>query len=157
MLRCARYGSNKKCTGTLDAELVFLYPLGSAGHVVHSGVSGARNIATLFFMLRWARCSFHKNRARTRDAEVVFSHLVRYVDHVVHSGASGPQNVDILFFMLWWVWYGFNKKRIKTRDTELVFFASIGICGSRSAFQRVRDTKGRYTIFHARVGPVRFS
>jgi hypothetical protein len=33
-------------------------------------------------------------------------------------------------------------------------FLSIGICGSRSAFQCIRGTKRRCTIFYAQVGPV---
>jgi hypothetical protein len=35
-----RYGFNKKCVGTRYAKLVFLYPVGSKDHVVHSRVSG---------------------------------------------------------------------------------------------------------------------
>jgi hypothetical protein len=31
---------------------MFLHPVGSAGHVVHSGAFGARDINAIFFMLR---------------------------------------------------------------------------------------------------------
>jgi hypothetical protein len=50
----------------------FLHPVGSAGLVMHSSVSEARNVETLFFMLRWDRYGFHNNRAGTHCAEPVF-------------------------------------------------------------------------------------
>jgi hypothetical protein len=40
MLRWDRYGFDNKRVGARYAELVVLHPVGSAGHVVHSGASG---------------------------------------------------------------------------------------------------------------------
>jgi hypothetical protein len=56
--------STKKHVGALYAKLVFLHPVGSVGHVVHSGVYRARNVEALFFLLRWDQNGFHKKAHR---------------------------------------------------------------------------------------------
>jgi hypothetical protein len=88
MLRWARCDFQKKHTRTRYAELVFLHPVGYAGHVVHYSAFGLRNINALFFILRWAQCGLHKNRVRTRYTKLVFLHQVGSAGHVVHSYVS---------------------------------------------------------------------
>jgi hypothetical protein len=64
--------------------------MGFIGHVVHSGVSGPRNVDPLFFLLGWDWYGFDKKQVGRCYAELVFLHPVRPVGHVVHSGASRP-------------------------------------------------------------------
>jgi hypothetical protein len=68
MLEWSQCDFNKKRTGTHYVEIVFLNPVKSAGHIVHSGESMAQNMITLFFMLRWDWYGFNKKRAGTHYA-----------------------------------------------------------------------------------------
>jgi hypothetical protein len=79
---------------------VFFHPVGSAGHIMPTGASGARNVDALFFMLGWDWYGFNKKRTGTRYTELMFLHLEGSAGHVVHSGVSGAQNVDALFFKM---------------------------------------------------------
>jgi hypothetical protein len=53
-------------------EHVILQLEGYAGHVMHFGASGARNVNALFFKLMWDPYGFHKKRAETHYAELLF-------------------------------------------------------------------------------------
>jgi hypothetical protein len=68
-----------------------------AGHIVHSGVSGARNINAIFFILGWDRYGFDKKHAEASYTKIVFLHPVGSVGHLVLSVASGTRNVNTLF------------------------------------------------------------
>jgi hypothetical protein len=72
MLRCVRCGIHKKYDVIRYAELMFLHPIGSIDHVVHSGASRPQNVDVLVFMLRWEMCCFYKKYTRTNYIELVF-------------------------------------------------------------------------------------
>jgi hypothetical protein len=116
MLRWDWYGFHKKCVGSHYAELVFLNPVGSTGHVVHCGAFEVRNFDTLYFILEWDWCSFHKKRIGTSYVKLVCLHPVGYTGHVLRSRASGA-----LFFMLVWDRYTIHKKRAGSCYAELGF------------------------------------
>jgi hypothetical protein len=136
------------------SQTCVLDPVGSVGHVVHCGASGAQNVDALFFLLGWDRYRFQKKRVETRYSKLVFLHLVGYAGHVVHSSASSVQNINTLYFMLVWDRYRFQKKHDGTRYIKLVFLDPVEYCESRSALWCVWDAKCRCTIFLARVGQV---
>jgi hypothetical protein len=81
---------HKKRIGIRYTELVYLHPVESVGHVVHSRAFRARNLEAIFFILGWARCGFYKKRAGTRCVELVFLDPVGSAGHIHDSGAYGP-------------------------------------------------------------------
>jgi hypothetical protein len=108
---------------------VFLHPVGSAGHIVHSGGSGVRNVDAIFFNLEWDLYGYDKIRIRTHYAELVFLHPVGSAGEVVHFDVSGERNIDALIFMLGWARCGFHKKHTGKRYAEHVFFHPVGSAG----------------------------
>jgi hypothetical protein len=154
LARVGWYGFRKKRTEIRDDELLFLHLLGYVGHVAHFGVSGARHIDTLFFMLSWAQCGLHKKHGGTHDAELVFfaSGVIYGSRSAIRCVRATKRRCTIFHAQVGQV----RIRQIALWDTchQTFVFVSIRICGSSSGFRCVRDTKRRHTIFHARVGPV---
>jgi hypothetical protein len=158
-------------------EVVFLHPVGSTGHVVHSGASGTRNVNALFFMLEWDRYGFHIKCPGKKCQRIIFHAgvgLVRIPQKArwdtlcrtcvfATGGISGSLTAfwcvwgmkrRHTFFMMLWDQYGFEKKtRYDTLHRPCVF-ASGGIWGSHNAFWCIRGVKRQCTIFHAPMGSV---
>jgi hypothetical protein len=113
MLRWVWCCFHKKQAGTRYAELVFLHPVRSVGHIVHFGAQGAQNVDALFSLLRWALCDFQKMHTVTRSA-------FRCIQNV---------QCHALFSMLGWARCGFHKKHSETRYAELVVLHPVGSVG----------------------------
>jgi hypothetical protein len=123
----------QKCFGTTYHKLVFLHPLVSAGHVVHSGTSATQNINAQCFMLGWDLCGFHKKRVGTSYIELLFLHLVAYAGHVVHPGRETLMH----YFSSLCVTGTDSTKSELGHVTPNFYFAPGCICGSRSALRCV--------------------
>jgi hypothetical protein len=125
--RVIQHGSHKMRDMTCYTELVFLYPVRLAAHVVRSGESGAQIIDTICFILRRASSGPHKKCVRSRYGELVFLHAVRSVCHIVRSGASRPQNVNTLCFILGWVRCGSHKMVLGHATMNLCFYIRLDL------------------------------
>jgi hypothetical protein len=66
---------------------VFLHPIGSTGHVMHSGAFG-HEMSLHYYSSSGGTGIDLTESARTHYAELVFLHPVRSVGHVVHSSVS---------------------------------------------------------------------
>jgi hypothetical protein len=150
MLMWDRYRFQKRRIGTHYAELVFMHPVGYAGHLVHCGAFGACNIDVLFFLLGWDWYEFHKMRRDTRCRTCVFAiggicgsrraFLCLRRAKRRHTSFRAREGLVLL-----------PQKVHQDKLRQTCVFASSGICGSRSAFRCIRGAKCRCTIFHAHV------
>jgi hypothetical protein len=129
---------------TSYAKHVFLHPVGSASHVVHSDASWAWNGNTLFFIIGWDQYGFGKKCVGTSYVEHMFLYLVESAGHVVHSGASGHKMATHYFSCSGGIGTVLTKSKMGHVMPNLCF-ASYGICGSRSAFCCIQ---GRETLTH---------
>jgi hypothetical protein len=99
MLGRDRYGFHKKHTGTHYGKLVFLHPVGSAGHVVHSACPGCETSKQSF------SCSGGSGIDSTKSMTGhVTSNLCFYIRWDLQAQrafcVSRVRNVDALFFIL---------------------------------------------------------
>jgi hypothetical protein len=147
-----RFRFDKKRAGTRYIEHVFLHPVVSVGHVVHSGVSVGRYVDARFFLLGWDRVRIQQkfNRDTLRRTSVSASGGI-CGSHRAFRSVQGVKHRHTIFH----AWVGPVQIQQKARwDTlrRTCVFASGGICRSRSANLCVRGMKHRCTIFHARGG-----
>jgi hypothetical protein len=146
--------STEKHVRTCYDELMFLHPVGSAGHVVYSSASGARNVNTIFFMLRWDWYGFHKKLLETRTMNFVFAFGGIYVSRCAFQCAWATKRQCTICHAR----VGPEPSPQEAHwDTiqQTCIFPSGGICGSRSVFRLcVWGAKHQITIFLAPVGLV---
>jgi hypothetical protein len=153
MLGWDRYGFDKKHIVTPNAELVFLHPVVSPGHIVHFGASGARNIDALYFMLRCDWCDFHKKRVGQVTSNLCF--CIRWDMWVTYCIQVHPRREISMHYFSCSCGTGTNFVKSALGHVTLnLCFAFSRISGSRSALRCIQGANHRHTIFLARVGPV---
>jgi hypothetical protein len=152
MIRWAWCSFQKKCTGTHYSELVFLHPLGSVGHIVHSGASGPQNIDAPFLCLGGTSTDSIKSALGHVMLNLCFSIWWDLWSRSAFWCVRGVKRRRTIFHDQVGR-YGFHKKCIETRYSELVFLDTVGYAG-HVVNSGVRATKHGCSIFNARVGLV---
>jgi hypothetical protein len=138
---------HKKRVKTCYAELLFLHPEGSAGHVVHFGVSRVRNIDALFFMLGWKRYGFDKS---------VSGHVTLNFYFCIQGDLRVPYLIPVRLGFKTSSHYfsclgGIDRHSTKAHRETLCrtcAFPSGGIWGSCGAFRCDWGAKHQRNIFH---------
>jgi hypothetical protein len=128
MLGGAQCNFHLKCVRTRYVELVFLHPVGSAGHVLHCGASEKRNVEALFLGSPGTVMGFIKRPPGHVTPNLCFASSGIF-GHVLHFGVSGSRNVNTLFFMLESAQCNFHKKCAGTRYVIFVFLHPMGSVG----------------------------
>jgi hypothetical protein len=110
-----------------DTELVFLHPLWSACHVVHSSASRAWKVAALFFILGWARCGSHKKHSKiTLRWTCAFASDRIYGSHNAFLCVWGKKHQRTIFYAhVGPVWIS---QKTVAHITSNLCFCTIGIC-----------------------------
>jgi hypothetical protein len=126
MLGWYRYRFHEKHTGTRYVELVFLHPVGSTGHVVHSARPGCETSEHYFSCLGGSGMDSKKHNG-THYVELVFLHL---------AGSAGMESILCVWGAKCWCTFFFalvgpvwipQKARRDTLHQTFVF-ASGGFC-----------------------------
>jgi hypothetical protein len=117
--------------------------MGSAGHVVHSGVSGAWNMITLFFVLKCDWYRFDKRSIGTHYAKLVFFQSAGICGSY---SAFGAWNINTLFFIRRWAQCGFYKRHNGTRYTKLSLLLPVRFVGHvvHSGVSRAQNVDALY-------------
>jgi hypothetical protein len=144
----------KKYNGRRYTERVFLHSEESAGHIVHSSVSGVRNVDALFFMLGGSGMDSTKVTSAHDTPNLCFASGGIYGSRSAFRCLEGVKCQGTVFHArVEPIWIPKNVRQDTLRRTCVI--ACGGIFGSRSAFRCVPGAKQGRTIFHARVGPIR--